>query len=291
MDVYVNKISEISAALKKQEAILMAGFTDFERSIVDSLSGLTVSGVSKTIALEFDEEEEVRFGNIYFNGECLVFLFRESPAFGYEVFDNNQIFPLNEIPISWAVKIAKKDVFDSLIYDISKKLRKIHAEADESTTVLAEYKNMNILALNEDVNELVAKSPLIMESWMQGRNTIVTDPEYSITQTSAFLESVCRKVISVNNELPKVKDMTNLVNSAFKVIDGYPADAVDDMAKLNGGVKSIFQGIGGLRTKFGIAHGKSEDFKPLPTDIVTLANHLAGAVAVYLLRQSGQREV
>lgn len=282
----MEKLTDVISSLKAQERQMRVGLLDFENTLVKNLQGVDTYGVSETIILQFETEEEHRYANLYFDGENIVFLIRESRLFDYDVFDNNTVFQIADIPLSWGIKIATAQVLDSLIANIYNNLTETFIKAKNANSCLSEYKNLQFSALDNDLVSKISESSIILNSWTEARNTIGSDPEYSLAQTSSFLESVCRKVIEEREALPASKEMTTLVNTAFNLFTNYPSDAVDDMRKLNGGVKSIFSGIGSMRTKFSVAHGKSESFEPVSKDIVTLANHLAGAVALYLICQS-----
>jgi hypothetical protein len=116
------------------------------------------------------------------------------------------------------------------------------------------------------------------------------DPEDAVTAASSTLESVCRSIlIELGEPLPDKKDIQGLFNAVKRPL-GIAADRSDlnpafasDIRTILGGLNTVVQGIGALRTHAGDAHGREKGFVRIDTRIANLAIHSAATVALFLI--------
>ncbi len=120
--------------------------------------------------------------------------------------------------------------------------------------------------------------------------SIEADPEDAITAACSTIESVCRSVlIELGEPLPAKKDVQGLFN-AVKGPLGLSPDRSDldpliagDVRTTLGGLATVIQGVGALRTHAGDAHGRERGFARVDARIGRLAIHAASTVALFLI--------
>lgn len=120
--------------------------------------------------------------------------------------------------------------------------------------------------------------------------SIETDPEDAITAACSTVESVCRSIlIELGEPLPAKKDVQGLFN-AVKGPLGLSPDRSDldpliasDVRTTLGGIATVVQGVGALRTHAGDAHGRERGYARVDSRIGRLAIHAASTVALFLI--------
>lgn len=120
--------------------------------------------------------------------------------------------------------------------------------------------------------------------------SIETDPEDAITAACSTIESVCRSIlIELGEPLPAKKDVQGLFN-AVKGPLGLSPDRSDldpliagDVRTTLGGLATVIQGVGALRTHAGDAHGRERGYARVDARIGRLAIHAASTVALFLI--------
>jgi hypothetical protein len=116
------------------------------------------------------------------------------------------------------------------------------------------------------------------------------DPESAVTSASSTLESVCRSIlVELGQPLPAKKDIRSLFRDVAQCL-GLGADRADlnaavaeDVKAILGGLATIAQGIGALRTKFGDAHGRGRGYPRIDGRIADLAINAASTVSLFLI--------
>ncbi|WP_334149213.1 abortive infection family protein [Hyphomicrobium sp.] len=120
--------------------------------------------------------------------------------------------------------------------------------------------------------------------------SIETDPEDAITAACSTIESVCRSIlIELGEPLPAKKDVQGLFN-AVKGPLGLSSDRSDldpliagDVRTTLGGLATVIQGVGALRTHAGDAHGRERGYARVDARIGRLSIHAASTVALFLI--------
>ena len=117
-----------------------------------------------------------------------------------------------------------------------------------------------------------------------------TDPESAVTSACSTVESVCRSIIiELGEELPSKKDIKGLYNAVKKPLGLSPyrsnidAQIADDVRKILGGLATVVEGIGALRTHCGDAHGRERGYTRIDSRIASLSIHSASTVALFLI--------
>lgn len=120
--------------------------------------------------------------------------------------------------------------------------------------------------------------------------SIDADPEDAITAACSTIESVCRSIlIELGQPLPAKKDVQGLFNAVKQPLalnpdrtDIDPQIATDVRTTL-GGLATVIQGVGALRTHAGDAHGRERGYARVDPRIARLAIHAASTVALFLI--------
>jgi hypothetical protein len=120
--------------------------------------------------------------------------------------------------------------------------------------------------------------------------SIEDDPEDAITAACSAVESVCRSIlIELNEPLPTKKDVQGLYGAVKRPL-GLATDRsdvdqniADDVRTILGGLGTVVQGIGALRTHAGDAHGRERGYTRVDARIGRLAVHAASTLALFLI--------
>ena len=120
---------------------------------------------------------------------------------------------------------------------------------------------------------------------------IGVDPESAVTSACSVVESVCRSIIVELDPtaMPTKLDIQGLYKAVIKLLDLSPgredlAPAIaDDVRMILGGLNTVVQGIGALRTHAGDAHGRERGFRRIDARIARLAVHSASTAAQFLI--------
>ncbi|MEW8437704.1 MAG: abortive infection family protein [Candidatus Thiodiazotropha taylori] len=116
------------------------------------------------------------------------------------------------------------------------------------------------------------------------------DPESALTSACSTLESVCRSlIIEMGEDLPKTKDLMNLYKAVRKPLgltpdkSRFPSEISNDVLKILGGLTTVVEGVGAIRTHGGDAHGRERGYTRIDTRIASLSVHAASSVALFLI--------
>jgi len=123
--------------------------------------------------------------------------------------------------------------------------------------------------------------------------TLESDPAAAVTAACAILESVCKSYLETEGQpSPNKQTLGQLWNSVADHLGLTPkVVADDDLRRILQGLYSIADGVAGLRTHAGSAHGHSpgKSYKLAPRH-ARLAVHAAHTMAMFLLETSEARK-
>lgn len=127
--------------------------------------------------------------------------------------------------------------------------------------------------------------PAVRAEFDRALDSVERDPPTAITAACAIVESLCKVYIAENGlTLPSDLSIRPLWKTVQEHLGLGPKSAVtDDMRQILGGLASVLNGVGDLRTHAGNAHGKgSEAFNVEPRH-ARLAVHAAHTLANFVL--------
>jgi hypothetical protein len=117
-----------------------------------------------------------------------------------------------------------------------------------------------------------------------------SDPEDAVTSACSVVESVCRSVlIELGLPLPAKKDVQGLYQAVREPLGltpdktGVSDDIANDVRTILGGLNSVVNGVGALRTHGGDAHGRERGYRRIDPPIARLAIYSASAVSLFLV--------
>lgn len=123
--------------------------------------------------------------------------------------------------------------------------------------------------------------------------TLESDPAVAVTAACAILESVCKSYLEAEGQPPPNKQVLGQLWSSVADHLGLTPKVVadDDLKRILQGLYSIADGVAGLRTHTGSAHGHSpgKSYKLAPRH-ARLAVHAAHTMAVFVLETSEARK-
>jgi hypothetical protein len=116
------------------------------------------------------------------------------------------------------------------------------------------------------------------------------DPEDAVTSACSVVESVCRSVLmELGVPLPPKKDIQGLYQAVREPLGltpdkaGVADDIANDVRTILGGLNSVVNGVGALRTHGGDAHGRERGYRRIDPRIARLAIHSASTVSLFLV--------
>lgn len=116
------------------------------------------------------------------------------------------------------------------------------------------------------------------------------DPEDAVTSACSVVESVCRSVlIELGLPLPQKKDIQGLYQAIREPLgltpdkQGVPDEIANDVRTILGGLNSVVNGVGSLRTHGGDAHGRERGYRRIDSRIARLAIHSASTASLFLV--------
>jgi hypothetical protein len=120
--------------------------------------------------------------------------------------------------------------------------------------------------------------------------SVRSDPPAAITAACAILESLFKTYIQ-DKSLVLPNDQS--VKPLWKIVQDHlglqPSSVIDqDMNRILGGLSSIVDGVGALRTHAGSAHGRGRDPYPITGKHARLAVHSAHTLATFILEIWGE---
>lgn len=296
----IEKIKARSLNIKKQREKFVSKLVELNDTLSESLNGIDVWARSSKEILEMTGPDDWVYGYLSFSEGELEIVYRSTEEDLIDtinkVSEEHRSYKTKSIKscsIGWLESLSTEEHVSRLLSNIDKSLESIEDDSISSIKSLNEALDSQSEEISNEAIEALreAGSDELIGHWLKARSSIHSDPADSITRSSSYLESVCRLIlVEVKEPLPNKIDITNLINAAVKALDlSDNAEANRDLKQLFGGIKSIFQSVGSMRTHFGTAHG----FAPgdyLPSEhYARLINDASATASTYLLRRLKQK--
>lgn len=187
----------------------------------------------------------------------------------------------------WREKLMDDAVLASLFKAIGEQLRARVARIDASLAAVKKVVEAESAALDAEMSAALAAAgdENLARLWQEAVAATHIDTADALTRCSRFLEAVCAKILRERGlALPKDKSMQPLVKACLDTLTWPDAkEAEGDVRQLLGGIQSICNGIGALRTHFGTAHGASSHLPPLDRGYAVFVKQATVAAATFLL--------
>ncbi|MFJ5298645.1 abortive infection family protein [Pseudomonas sp. NPDC088368] len=284
-------LSRLSKLVIETRSEIRAGLEVVEKDLRESVNGLSIYVSGMKITLGQIDEDEWAYGMLNFDGQNLRILtsdtIEDAQNHGTPYEGSMTISYISDIKDDdKIIKLASSESINSIWIAIEEKIREMLGEAKSAARLLSEFSEGESEGIHRDLSGLM-HGDYFEKQWAGARLAIDIDASDSLTRTTQFLESVCRHYLEKRKiPLGNRKTISEFINA---VADDFPpltlpdgTDYSGDIRSLLGGIKSIAQGTGTLRTHLGTAHGGN---KTANADEARLSNNLAGAVAIYILQR------
>lgn len=292
-----SSIKALAAQLKRVEAkrdALRDKAHELSAELNEAFGDRNIYASSAYTTLEETGLGESIYGCLRYDGEELRVLYRTTDEdfedYANGVPDSERSFnvrPLSLCPPAWLDSLLMPDSLNSLLANLGAALDRHEGLVDQSLEALDKF----LAAESADIEAQMSASLAQMDSPALNRNwTAVLDATHletadGLTRSSRMLESVCTVILQGREvPLPAEKSMTPLMKATLKSL-AWPAESEveGDVRQLIGGVQSIANAVGGLRTHFGTAHGASSHLPPLSPEFGELAKNACATAAIFLL--------
>ncbi|MED5523690.1 MAG: abortive infection family protein [Pseudomonadota bacterium] len=296
----IEKIKSRSSSIKERRNTFLSKLVELNDALAESLNGIDVWARSAKKSLEMIGPDDWIYGYLSFSEGRIEVVYRSTEDDFHdamsqvpEEYESYQSKSINSCSIAWLEKLSSENNINKLLSNIEKSLASIENNTIGSIESLNKALDTQSEEISDETIEALreASSDELIRHWLKARSSIQSDPADSITRSSSYLESVCRLILTETGEpLPNKKDMTNLIGSAVKALDlSDDSEANNDLKQLFGGIKSIFQSVGSMRTHFGTAHGVAPgDYVP-KEHYARLISDASATASTYLLRRLKQK--
>ncbi|MBA1196908.1 abortive infection family protein [Pseudomonas plecoglossicida] len=283
-------LAKLANKVRESRSEIRAGLEAVEKELREAVGELSLYAVGENVNLGYIDEDDWEYGCFAFDGQHLRILTSSTvddmmnhgtPYEGHRTWNN-----IDELSDEKLTKLASPAAIDSIWKAVEQRLTQLLGEATSSAQLLSEFSNSQSEGVHDDLTKFIDGNYL-EKQWAKARIAILTNPTDSISHSNTFVESVCRHYLDTRGlPLPSELVITKLIGlvvsdfPALKLPDG--TDYSNDIKSLFGGVKSIAQGIGVLRTHASSAHGGD---KVAYQAEARLANNLGGSIAIYILEK------
>ena len=290
----IDSIREKSIQIIADKKNVFSKFLELERELTEALGDLKVYATSRSIALKHTGPDDWIYGYLSFNNGLKIAYRSTEDDYAEHMMglsEEDMTYSVKSISlcsVDWLHKLSSENATESLIASIDEKLESMKCMYSDSLNSLDNLLNKESQVIYEDVlNELKdINADNLIKDWIRARNSIKTDSSDSITRSSSYLESVCRKILDDRNvPLPSKTDMSPLIGATLATLNN-PKNktAGNDTEQLMGSIKGLFQGVGTIRTHFGTAHGSSADSFIMDEIYARLVSDAAATASVFLLK-------
>lgn len=294
------QIPKIEALRAKKEKVqekrknLLERFHNIEDELRSVFSDMEIFASGADVNLEQTGEDDWTYGHLsLYNGRLYV---------GFRTTDDDYYHSVNhlgedehtytmkliaECKSSWLERLCSDKPLQSLFDNLDTRLERLSEAADESVEALNKILEHQAVEVNDDTVTalLTIGNEALLKEWSKARSSIAIDPEDSITRSSSYLESICKKILrDLNVPIPANDTMLPLISECIKQL-GLSGDkgANNALSQLYGSLKGLFQSIGAIRSNFGTAHGSSPGDYKMGEHYARLINNAAATASTFLL--------
>jgi hypothetical protein len=298
----IEQIKNRSDNIKSQRTIFVPKLEELNNLLSKALSGIDALAYSNSEELAMVGPDDHIYGHLCFSEGALKVFYRSTED---DYHDNINRVPeehqtmrtksIKSCPIEWLEKLSSEKQINYLLSSIDKCLISIESNTIGSIDSLNKALDSQSEEISQETTNALKEtgSDELLRAWLKARSFIQLDPSDSITRSSSYLESVCRLVLQETGKpLPTKNDMTSLIRSAVNALalsDNSEAD--NDLRQLFGGIKSIFQAVGAMRTHFGTAHGFTPGDYVAQEHYARLINDASATASTYLLRRLREKKL
>ncbi|MDA0574117.1 abortive infection family protein [Burkholderia gladioli] len=294
-----DQIQAQAARLKRieaKEASIRKLARDFAAALREELEDLDVSGSSRIVLVSHpngDKGVTIPAWLNYEDGSVVVVYQPGGTVVWTEpgppwLSDDWSWMHLDQCRSDWLGQLLDRGVIASLIESLGgDDIEAREARIDEALALVQSVLSTESAAIDAEMLECLAVTgdDILSRLWREAVDATNQDSADALTRCSRFLEAVCSTILRDRRiPFPKDKSMSPLVKACLEVLT-WPAEkeAGEDVKKILGGIQSITNGIGALRTHFGTAHGATSHLPPLDRGYAVFVKQATVAAATFLL--------
>lgn len=197
------------------------------------------------------------------------------------------VYGLNDIPGDSLRKAVAAGNLGELLHNVRNKLSELLLETNHAADLAESCLSNPTLEVGVSFTEVARQINYtnVVQDWNIAVRDITTDPANAITRACSLAESVCKHLLNnLKVELPNEKSIRPLFNTTANALGLAPEEQGDeDLKRLCGGLATVAQHLGALRTKFGTAHGRGPNDTSLTPSHARLAVNAAGNISTFLM--------
>ncbi|WP_186033972.1 abortive infection family protein [Burkholderia gladioli] len=270
-----------------KEARLRDNLIDLSNRLSEEFNGFPLSGRSSSVLVDGGAHRPSVEAFLLYDGKGLAVAARES---GHRpTFPDFERMLIRDCPATWIEPLLARAVVaslvESMVSDDEFNAHETVLDSALSATRAVLAGEANAIDTEMITNLAALADETLSSLWRQAVEATDLDAADALTRCSRFLEAVCAKILRERGvALPKDKSMSPLVKACLETLT-WPAEkeAEGDVRQLLGGIQSITNGIGALRTHFGTAHGATSHLPPLDRGYAVFVKQATVAAATFLL--------
>ncbi|MGF6985215.1 hypothetical protein QFZ99_004692 [Paraburkholderia atlantica] len=298
-----NSLKALSAQHKRVQAkreALFAKAHELSAVLTEEFgAGIYASGTDRMLSLTGPGEGT--YGRLAYDGEELRVIYRttdedlEDGANGVPEDERGyHLRPLSSCSPEWLDRLLEPTSVDSLFASISTVLHEREAQVDQSLGALDKLLAAESAEIEAQMTGSLKglNNDTLKQNWAAVLEATHLETADGLTRSSRMLESVCTAILNDRGvELPSDKSLSPLLKACIKSLSWPEAkEALEDFNQLKGGLQSICNAVGSLRTHFGTAHGASSHLPPLDPEFGILAKNACATAAIFLLSRHKQSQ-
>lgn len=295
MSTPLDRLRHKTESLKSKRSALTAHLFELEKSLSEIFEGFDIRAHTPNVTLEVYAFDECTYGYLTYSSGTLNVAYRSTEQdredalnFVPQEEQGYSVRHISRASSDWLEKLATQENIASLTTRLELALDTLIGSTDASISGLTKVFEFQSDQVHADaVMVLNSFDSSLVQAWTDAHSLITLEPAESLTKSSSYVESICKHILAeLDTPLPSQQVMTSLIAECVKVLGlSEDAEADRDLKALVGGIKSVCQSIGTLRTHFGTAHGKAPGAYMVNEHYARLVNTSAAAISVFLIQR------
>ena len=301
-DQFIEQIRTLVKQASSKDAELRNAFSRLSETLVEICKDVSIWGESGQITFwECEPTGEFEHGYLGFRSEdgiqvchrdmydCMAEADNPDPYGSHYKFRD-----FNEVPTEWLRRAVAAGKLEEVLAKIRTELQKHVADLSDASHSVQRLIDTPTQAIGSTFSNLAQELGYdsIVQDWRSAESSIASDPPTAIARACSLVETVCKHLLAeLGVDEPADKSIHPLFKATARALGLDPEGQADSELKgLCGGLASVAQHIGSLRTKFSTAHGSGPDQTQLGPSHARLAVNAAGNLSTFFMEQWKARE-
>ena len=280
----------------EKRKILIGRFHGIELELHSLFSDMEIFASGKDVNLEQTGQDDWTYGHLCLHNGRLLVSYRSTEDDYYHSLNHlgdeqptYTLKPIADCKNLWLEELSSEKALQSLFTSLEICLDQLSEAADRSAEAIGKILEYQAAEINDNVVASLTTSgnESLLKEWAKARASIALDPADSITRSSSYLESICKKILAdLDVPVPASDTMSALIAECLKHI-GLSEDqgANNALKQLFGSLKGIFQSVGAIRSNYGSAHGSSPGDYEMSEHDARLINNASASASTFLLHR------